>query len=790
MSLKEQKDRIFLNKVTHSVRASQAVLQYGVGAMVDFPEQTLMTAAPEYWKESVDVIHDERLERILHVSYFGALGNSDDSRFKAGISYVRFPEWYFCPKCRKFQPISEWIKEYKKKATAKQIEKDEYMIRHPRCPVDRQDLVVARIVTACSHGHIDDFPWVKWVHSQNLSGPKRVCSQPRLTFKTSATSAEGLEGLSVTCETCRCRATLKDAFDPDAFRRIDEKTGNEYNYRCNGKHPWKHTVEQCDEYPRVLQRGSSSVYFPIIASSLVIPPYSSIVTKKVEDSQAYGNCRNSISDMMKLPGITADMKAAILDNYIAQYSEQIALETSIPKEKVRAILKRKWQTVEGEETGTSGVGYRSEEYEALSGEAAVDSEDRDMEFVRESTDIEDYKMPYLHRVSLIHKIREVQALVAFSRLKPVDGELKDESKTRISVKEPNTDWYPAYQVRGEGIFIEFDRDMLNKWRDGNKIMQDRADQINENWKKSFIGSQRPRNITPKYLFLHTVAHLLIKQLSFECGYSVASLKERIYCSEEAEGKEMAGILIYTASGDSEGTLGGLVRQGRPDVFPHLFKKAVESAITCSNDPVCSTSNGQGRDSLNMAACYSCTLIPETSCEQYNVFLDRGAVIGTYNHPDIGFFSDWVYKTGSSASSSRGNVVPNTAETETDADTQGAVIIGPGIDMIDTPYSEIWEHMLLWSDSDDEKKLLKMLSERSVDFDRYEKPVQDAAVTVSDGKGINEYSCDLVWKKSKVMLFTVDNHDGYEAIKSSEWKCFWTEDLDLTPDVLLSALKEA
>ena len=88
-------------------------------------------------------------------------------------------------------------------------------------------------------------------------------------------------------------------------------------------------------------------------------------------------------------------------------------------------------------------------------------------------------------------------------------------------------------------------------------------------------------------------------------------------------------------------MGGLVRQGRPDVFPGIFRKAIEAAVTCSNDPVCSLSQGQGRDSLNLSACYSCTLVPETSCEEFNVFLDRGSVIGTFEDPEIGFYSSYV-----------------------------------------------------------------------------------------------------------------------------------------------------
>ena len=141
------------------------------------------------------------------------------------------------------------------------------------------------------------------------------------------------------------------------------------------------------------------------------------------------------------------------------------------------------------------------------------------------------------------------------------------------------------------------------------------------------------------MLLHTIAHLLIRELSFECGYTVASLRERIYCSTEEDGYVMAGILIYTASGDSEGTLGGLVRQGYPDTLPSIFRKAIRKGQLCSNDPVCISSKGQGRDALNLAACHACVLLPETSCEEYNV-LDRGIVVGTFENEEIGFYSNW------------------------------------------------------------------------------------------------------------------------------------------------------
>ena len=150
------KSKVELNRVTHSVRAVQAVLQYGVGAMVDFPDQTLVTAAPEYW-DNTRRIFDDRFAKALNVDYFA---------LPIGISYARFPEWYFCPKCRTFQPLGKWIAEYKRKAKDRALESDENMVRHMQCLRCRQDLVVARIVTVCEDGHLNDFPWIKWVHAR------------------------------------------------------------------------------------------------------------------------------------------------------------------------------------------------------------------------------------------------------------------------------------------------------------------------------------------------------------------------------------------------------------------------------------------------------------------------------------------------------------------------------------------------------------------------------------------------------------------------------------------------
>lgn len=608
------KSKVDLNQVTHSVRAAQAVLQYGVGAMVDFPDQTLVTAAPEYWS-GTNRIFDDRFAKALDVDYFA---------LPTDIAYVRFPEWYFCPKCRTFQPLSKWISEYKRKAKGKSLELDENMVTHMQCPQCKQDLVVARVVTVCEDGHLNDFPWVKWVHARSK---KQICGNPSLKFKTGASGSEGLEGLTIECS-CGARTTLKDAFDKDIFEKMDQEEGS-FGFKCEGCHPFKHTKEACGKYPRTVQRGASSVYFPVTHSSLVIPPYADKLNTKIEQSNAYEECITIIADEE-----TPEDKLSLIKKRLSKWAEKIALEIGALKSDVEKILSAKWLDDASEIIDVTSVKYRFDEYMALTGEISTPKGSLS-DFSREAMPIEDYKLPHVKSISLVDKVRVVNALTGFSRINPA---MNKDDVGFVSIKRPETRWYPAYEVRGEGIFIEFDQDDINEWINKYPEVSKRAAKLNENYANSFIGKNHPRQISPKFIMLHTISHLLITQLSFECGYSIASLSERLYCSELSDGKEMSGILIYTASGDSEGTLGGLVRQGQPDAFPRIFKKAVNSAKTCSNDPVCIMSHGQGRDSLNLAACHACALLPETCCEERNAFLDRGMIIGTFADRNIGFWS--------------------------------------------------------------------------------------------------------------------------------------------------------
>lgn len=609
------KEKVELDKVTHSVRAAQAVLQYGVGAMVDFPDQTLVTANPENWS-GTSRIFDDRFAKALGVDYFA---------MPTDVSYARFPEWYFCPKCRKFQPLKNWISEYKRKASAAKLQRDENMVSNIQCPDCKQDLVVARIVTVCEKGHLNDFPWVKWVHARSK---RPVCGNPALKFKTGASGSEGLEGLTIECSSCHAKTTLKDAFNKDIFEEMDNN-GEREDFICEGHHPFKHIKEPCGCYPRTVQRGASSVYFPLIHTSLVIPPYADKLNMKIEQSKAYEECVVIIGDE------EPEDRLETIKKRFGKWVLKITLEIGALQADVEKILSEKWLNNNDKINNVTSVQYRIEEYMALSGEIST-SKGALGDFSRETMPISDYHLPHVKAISLVNKVRVVNALTGFSRITPI---LDSGDKGFVSVKREETNWYPAYEVRGEGIFIEFDSDNINKWIEEHPEVLGRAKKLSDNYANSFVGQNHPRNISPKFIMLHTLSHLMISQLSFECGYSIASLSERLYCSEETDGKQMAGILIYTASGDSEGTLGGLVRQGRPDAFPRILRKAINNAKTCSNDPVCIMSHGQGRDSLNLAACHACALLPETCCEERNAFLDRGLIIGTFEDPSIGFWSD-------------------------------------------------------------------------------------------------------------------------------------------------------
>jgi hypothetical protein len=258
---------------------------------------------------------------------------------------------------------------------------------------------------------------------------------------------------------------------------------------------------------------------------------------------------------------------------------------------------------------------------------------------------------WLGRVNLVERLRETRVFYGFDRLEVTPQPLAGMPESamaqlfRTPPTEPQERWLPAVEVFGEGIYIELNEQRLTKWQaEHQQWFQERlSDQFVNRMAEVFqtlppLGAEN-RIWASRYLVVHTFAHILINQLVFECGYSTASLRERLYVSADPAAP-MAGILVYTAAGDSEGTLGGLVRLGRAERLSLVIRRALSRASWCSADPVCSENlGGQGSRLANLASCHGCTLLPETACETINHGLDRGMIVGTPGKRDSGWMAE-------------------------------------------------------------------------------------------------------------------------------------------------------
>ena len=197
-------------------------------------------------------------------------------------------------------------------------------------------------------------------------------------------------------------------------------------------------------------------------------------------------------------------------------------------------------------------------------------------------------------------------------------------------------WLPAAEIRGEGIFVELDTKRFAPGRTERAVKQ-RGRAAPQGSRP--MGKANPPGALRFYL-LHSLAHLLLTAISLECGYSASAISERIYCGKpEVDGPSMAGLMLSTGTTGSEGTLGGLVEEGRR-VLHHL-REAWDLGRLCSNDPVCAAHNPSSASSdrrTEGAACHGCLYIAECSCERFNRLLDRSLVVPTIgSDPALAFF---------------------------------------------------------------------------------------------------------------------------------------------------------
>lgn len=441
---------------------------------------------------------------------------------------------------------------------------------------------------------------------------------------------------------CGITDSRRDARDGQEHTTLtDQLSGPDDPYYCGGARPWLAELagDQCGEPIRGALRAAGNVYFPKVESSIYLPRQEGAVSA-------------DLHDLMRRPNVGPVMRVLHSAYGAAVTVEQIRV--ALPQELFAPITDDELMAGFRD---LLGVGESSPEAADDGGAELLTGDDEwrypEYKLLRE-TPKDDYLTAsdpgvnadlqrHLGRVRSVEVLRETRALRGFTCVR--DDVLKlsvGKALLRRQSLPPDQDWLPAYVVKGEGIYLELDEGCLAAW-EGRAEVQARADKITVHYGDvAKMRGLQDRHLTPRFVLLHTLGHLLINELVFSCGYSSASLRERLYVSE-APSRKMAGLLIYTAAGDSEGTMGGLVRMARPDNLRSVVASAISDARWCSTDPVCMDvgDKGQGPDSCNLAACHGCALLPETSCEEFNRFLDRGLVIGTFADPTLGYFSNLV-----------------------------------------------------------------------------------------------------------------------------------------------------
>ena len=610
----------------YPIRKSALISPWGVGAIVPVPNnETFMVAGLDFWfdnKNPLDPqgkylsyeIIDERLSERLAGKRFVQppeflTKDQDGEHAEIRIPAVRFPRLYYCPVCGNIEELGPMSDLRCPGDNRKGKPEGTYCSKKKAARGKTPLMVPERFVAICENGHIEDFPIAEWVHRK--SGKEydpSTCKMYRSTGRNSAS----LTGIRYTC-TCGASATMRGAFDWDEVKQ--ESALSKIGYKCNGKMPWLGIDgSECDRPLRVVQRGASNVWFPDIISSIYIP-----------EPEINGETRECIEKVVKR--VESQRKNGEIDEEMIK-SHVVSLadwDDNIDKELAFKTIIHKLKG--GEETSEKDEDdYRKAEYDVL----IRDYEKEGSELHVRNYDSSEYNgLWFLKSISLISKLRETRVLTGFRRMSP--------QATQAPISDSNNSWLPAIKNEGEGIMFCFDIEKLKKWAARDDVKR-RVDKIRQNVQYS-VG--RCDEISPSFVLIHTFAHCLITELSNESGYSTASIRERIYCPKfcNEDAPEMAGVLIYTASGDSEGSLGGLVRQGKAGRIEEIIRHALHEAEWCSADPVCIQSNGQGIDGANLAACHNCTLLPETSCENRNTFLDRGLLVGVLDDKSIGFFNN-------------------------------------------------------------------------------------------------------------------------------------------------------
>ena len=585
------------------IRLSHLLGQSGVGAIVRGTNGLVIVQDTRQWTDRHGVSAGKLIPYVERVR--AALGIEEQLREPpvakelangqvdgTSIPATRFPSWMRCPSCgsmyrwpwRKNQPDHTPHCNHQDCKHHPKLEQVTWVLAHPE-------------------GYLADVPWHFLAHQGAREPSQRNCKvqdQLRLIER-------GYEKRILSCGAC----------DVGARFRGDERVG----FGQGRMQPWTKDdlvplmevgEEVAKDQAQVLVINDTRVYVPVAESVLVIPPESRVRKGTVVDRLYRNSGDRSRIDGARTPlarkgiirtlateyrCITNDIETALADlaRGYPLYGENLTPGLLLESE-FKAFLEVLPDQREDEDLVT---GNRSDEWHELGSAVNLNAEEQKI----------------VHGVRHLVRVDRLKAVKVFKGFTRLGGE---EIVPPDIVGE--TDWLPAIELHGEGIFLSLDEDRLKVWEQMPAVVS-RLNRLLPRFAQS--GRDAPNPVTTRFMLLHTLSHLLMRQIESEGGYPAASLNERVYCANGPE--PMAGILIHVAVPDIAGSLGGLAELSEPRHFLGILIRALEHSRWCSLDPVCSEHEGQGPGLLNRAACHACALVPEPACEYGNTLLDRGFV---------------------------------------------------------------------------------------------------------------------------------------------------------------------
>lgn len=604
------------------LRQSQLVTTFGPGAMVDLVDRAVVIGGLEHWgygKNGYVALDDARLRRSLvprlkaldpdldlaREGYFRMPpeGDARDAWPSVGVRALEFPRWFVCQGCRRLARAAE------------AFENKNGRYRHECTPKKFSSAVPVRFVAACQRGHLSDFPWTRFAHLDREAGE---CDNPKLELFEQALG--DTSRIFVQCKNCGSQNPMSRAAV--------------LPYKCNGDRPWlggRAATEKCDLSAELLVRTASHAYFAQVVSALRLPESEPdplrqrLKTKDVWQAVQNVAAREELALLVKLmPNVKSAVEGHAAEAVLAAIRAEREGGAAVAERPLRSAEYERLVNAPLEQPGTvPNPGVQFAAYRVPKSKVDLPAGVRGLVVVPE--------------------LREVRVQVSFSRFDSVGANLQGEfdfegrqvKPAVLTTPTGNEKWLPAAEVRGEGVFVELDDAALREW-EGRDVVKHRAELL----LRAFEAEGKGEFPGIRFYLLHSLSHLLLTAVSLECGYAASAIRERIYCGiAEKDGPNMGAVMLTTGTTGSEGTLGGLVEEGRR--IRHHLREAWDLGRLCSNDPVCAAHDPAAEASdrhTEGAACHGCLYIAECSCERFNKFLDRALVVPTIgNDPALAFF---------------------------------------------------------------------------------------------------------------------------------------------------------